>query len=162
MSARLSKSDISENFKHCEYKTNCVRKCCEIGYKFIKNKCLKNNSTAAFAVPVFNQTYFVGTIGDSAKYRVDEITCQVFRLNNSNPDEVYFPQEDGSLWVPLYKSFYANARYCLDEVDKLSAFLCFPEEFVPEPMPVLRKTNAVGRDSFNKLIPNKKHYLLCL
>ncbi|XP_050514680.1 G-protein coupled receptor Mth2-like isoform X14 [Diabrotica virgifera virgifera] len=142
-----NRGNISRSFDGCDLSVNCIRKCCPVGYSYVgkPRKCRVNNSSEPFIAPVYNKTFFVGTVDQTAKFRITDITCLLFRLQNDNPKDFYYLQEDGKLFVPSYNRSYPNNEYCIDEVYTLSAFLCFPEQDVTEPPRTpLQKSNSAG------------------
>ncbi|CAG9838865.1 unnamed protein product [Diabrotica balteata] len=139
-----NRGNVSRNFDNCDLSVNCIRKCCPVGYILVGSQCKVNNSSEPFIVPVFNKTFFVGTVDQSTKFRITDITCLLFRLNNNVPKDAYYVQEDGKLFVPNFNKSFENNEYCIDEIHTLSAFLCFPEKDVVVPKTILQTSNAAG------------------
>lgn len=134
--------DISRDFDDCDYNFSCVRKCCENGYVFYKKKCNKNNSTAPFVVPVYNNKSLIGTISRSAKFNVKPMNCTVYKLKTTS---TYFLQENGSLWVQNYATLYTNDLYCLDEANGVTVYLCFLKKITPLSKIISKVTKATGK-----------------
>nr|CAH7736760.1 unnamed protein product [Callosobruchus chinensis] len=124
----------------CECNTNiCVRKCCQHGFyhhhtEYItdgvsETYCKRNETYAAnFSVPIFNMTDMLYNIDT---FSIGMLTCnedspqRYFKMNESNPDEKYFIQSNGSLYYRKPKRFYPPDRFCVDEEDGLSVYLCY-------------------------------------
>lgn len=148
----------------CDDYRFCLRKCCQHGYyhnrienhrynKF-EGVCLKNtNSSSAelFSVPVYNGTVLVGQIN---KYIIGMLQCnntqtpyQYFKMSNSNPKEKYYVQFNGSLYYPSSnRKIYDNRRFCVDEEEGLSVYLCYSPERLDTYLE--RKVSASGKYSY--------------
>ncbi|CAH2002603.1 unnamed protein product [Acanthoscelides obtectus] len=118
----------------------CVRKCCQHGFYHPYDEfptggiteafCQRNNSYSghAFSIPIFNFTdlvYYADT------FSIGMLTCnenepqRYFKMNNSNPEETYLIQSNGSLYFLSRNLFYAPDRFCVDEQDGMSVYLCY-------------------------------------
>lgn len=125
----------------CEAKT-CVRKCCKPGFFYFRRYCRRNNFTSSFKIPVYiNKTIAIGELGRDGPFSVGVMDCRFFRLNLSGPNGGLYVQEEGALWVPVYRRFYKNSRYCVDELYGASALLCFDE---PVYLSTSREINVIG------------------
>lgn len=128
--------------KHCgcEAKT-CVRKCCKPGFFYYKKYCRRNNFTRPFNVPIhINKTFPTGQLGRDGPFSVGVMDCRFFRLNISNSGGNLYVQEEGTLWSSIYKQFYKNSKYCVDELYGASALLCFPDVYLS----TSREINVTG------------------
>ncbi|XP_023018887.2 G-protein coupled receptor Mth2 isoform X6 [Leptinotarsa decemlineata] len=122
----------------------CVRKCCKMGY-FLRRSICTRNSSSSFKAPVFtNKTNFLGEIANVEGFLIGIIDCQVFKLDKSKPTDQYYVQDDGRLWVPSFQTFYENDRYCIDELDGLTAFVCFNENPPEIPIRPDQELNVLG------------------
>ncbi|XP_060521056.1 G-protein coupled receptor Mth2-like isoform X2 [Cylas formicarius] len=137
--------EVYENssVQNCGCEANyCLRKCCKPGYYLgPKRVCVKNESDAVFQVPVYRELQTLKTESNISNFLVGILHCRYYLLDNYNPNDSYFAQENGYLLVPAFKQFYDNNAYCVDEKDGLSAFLCFDEN---EAADAGRKFNSVG------------------
>lgn len=120
----------------CELRHSCVRKCCQSGFHHFHNEspqhgffvsmCVRKNTTN-FTVPIHDglrQVYV------EDKFMVGMLDCknegwQYFKMNNDDPRQKFYIQRNGSLYYPFYDKIYSNDRYCVDEKDGLTAYLCF-------------------------------------
>ncbi|XP_018569773.1 G-protein coupled receptor Mth2-like [Anoplophora glabripennis] len=122
----------------CEQMHSCVRKCCQSGFHHFHNespehgfsvsRChrVRTNSTN-FTVPIydgFKQVYL------EHKFMVGMLDCknkeyQYFKMSNVDSRQKFYIQKNGSLYYPFYNRMYSNDRYCIDEKDGLTAYLCF-------------------------------------
>lgn len=116
--------------KHCGCEVeSCVRKCCKPGFFYREKNCLRNNSTDLFKIPVHvNKTVPTSELGKDGRFLVGLMNCRYFRINPLLPNEKFYVQEDGTTWVPIYREFYKNSEYCVDELFGASILLCFPSD----------------------------------
>lgn len=123
----------------CESKV-CLQKCCQDGFYHYhfedyspvpQSICIKHNSTS-FNVPIYkgekkkydwNNSFIVGMLQcGNAKW-------QYFKMNNSDPKAKFYIQENGSLYYPQSnRKIFNRDRYCVDEEDGLTIYLCYPNE----------------------------------
>lgn len=126
----------------CTNTFNCIRKCCQFGYfhNYTRDdnkdaKCMRNNSInfSNFSVILHDGTT---KISKTNHFIIGMLICnnsnmlyQYFKMNNLDPTEKVYLQKNGSLYFPNSKrQFYNNERYCVDEGDGLSMFLCYTPE----------------------------------
>lgn len=108
----------------------CVRKCCKMGFSLDGAFCVKSNSSDIFKVPFYtNETVAVGVLEIREDLKVGLMECPFYLLNSSNPEDSYYVQENGDLFV--YSEFVGNDFYCLDDLDGFRVFLCFSEPNLP-------------------------------
>ncbi|XP_050309677.1 G-protein coupled receptor Mth2-like isoform X1 [Anthonomus grandis grandis] len=109
--------------------TRCIRKCCKLGFALQKNKiCLKRTSDEPFQVPLYIKHTSFSTIlsgRNISRFKVGILKCKFFKLDRDNPEDAFFIQENGDLWMPSNGKSYGNGEYCLDERNGLTAFVCF-------------------------------------
>lgn len=126
----------------CDCSTQqCLRKCCRPGYyhNFTRDdnrdaRCIRNTSVS---VSHFSVTVFEGTKEHSVThvFIVGMLRCnntnmipQYFKMDNSDPNEKYYLQTNGTLYFPKSKyKFYSNDRFCVDEDDGLTIYLCYTD-----------------------------------
>ncbi|KAJ8922364.1 hypothetical protein NQ315_004307 [Exocentrus adspersus] len=123
----------------------CVRKCCQSGFThyhdedadtgFFLSVCTrtKNDSSNNFTVPIHDGE---DVFNASQEFKVGTLTCnnpdwQYFRMDNTNPNQQFRIMRNGSLYYEYYGMVYNNDRYCLDEQNGLTAYVCF----TPPPPP---------------------------
>ncbi|KAJ8915752.1 hypothetical protein NQ315_004564 [Exocentrus adspersus] len=127
----------SKNCK-CKNETKCVRKCCQSGFYhyhyedgggIFESVCIKHNFTS-FSVPIYEGTTKKYNVSDG--FIIGTLQCvgnrgwKYFKMNNSNPREAFYIQENGTLYYPASKrKIYSNSKYCVDEEDGLTAYLCY-------------------------------------
>ncbi|CAH2002607.1 unnamed protein product [Acanthoscelides obtectus] len=147
--ATYSTNDQSQ----CNCSGLCVRKCCQYGFYHVhieydsefsyspttvnlrilcigasESFCKKSETLFNFSVPIFNVTQYRYNMTD---FSVGLLTCnensyvRYFKLNNSDPTERYYVQNNGSLYYHRSRRFYAPDRFCVDEEDGLSVYLCY-------------------------------------
>lgn len=105
----------------------CVRKCCTVGFSIDGPFCIKNNSSDFLEVPLYtNKTVALGVLEIRDSLKVGVMKCPFYLLDNSNPTDSFYVQENGDLFV--YDEFVDNDLYCLDDLDGFRVFLCFPEQ----------------------------------
>ncbi|XP_072397057.1 G-protein coupled receptor Mth2-like isoform X7 [Diabrotica undecimpunctata] len=147
-------SEITQNCG-CIDNTTCIRKCCQLGFYLhhvedsvlgiYESVCIKNESaTLNFSVPIYvNESiiyyetdFVIGMLGCN-----EGKLWRYFKMDNTNPSEKFYVQENGTLFYPqsTYK-YYRNDRYCVDEDDGLSVFLCY----TIHPNLLLREFNKTG------------------
>lgn len=108
---------------------DCIRRCCKPGYyRLLGTKyCVKNHTGHSFEVPVYtDETIFVKNVKELKNFIVGPIHCEYFNLNY--PSEEFYIQIDGSAWVPIFKRYFKNDRYCVDEANGFTPLLCLPPE----------------------------------
>lgn len=120
----------------------CVRKCCQYGFSHvhtedpttatIKSTCVRSHKSRNFTVPVYR---LYSKQYNLEKFMVGMLECgnamfwQYFKMNNSDPIEKTYIQENGSLFYPSSSiKIYQNDRYCVDEADGFSVYLCYTPE----------------------------------
>lgn len=150
-------SEVTETCGCVDNRT-CLRKCCQIGYtlyhkedsvyKIYESVCIKNqNPTVNFTVPIYlndtklydENTFMIGMLGCN-KGRL----WNYFKFDNANPKEKYYVQENGTLFYPnSKKKFYANDKFCVDEDEGLSVYLCYTLK--KDYTSLLREFNKTGR-----------------
>ncbi|XP_050514676.1 G-protein coupled receptor Mth2-like isoform X10 [Diabrotica virgifera virgifera] len=134
--------------------TTCIRKCCQLGfyhhhveeprYGIYESVCIKNESASLnFSVPIYNNEsivyyetdFVIGMLGcnEGEFYRY-------FKLNNTDPSEKFYVQENGTLFFKSKNKYYSNDRFCVDEDEGLSVFLCYSS---PNPS-LLQRLNKIG------------------
>ncbi|XP_018569888.1 G-protein coupled receptor Mth2-like [Anoplophora glabripennis] len=125
----------------CENQETCIRKCCQIGFFYYqdedpdatsyKSVCSKHESNA-FSVPVYDGEQKVRDVTEN--FLIGMLNCSdtnvlYVKLNSTEPNRIFYVQNNGSLYYPYYDLILSNERYCVDESDGLGAYLCFePEE----------------------------------
>lgn len=126
----------------CTDTYHCIRKCCQFGFflNFTRNdnkdaKCVRNNSIhfSNFSVILYDGTR---KVAKTNHFITGMLICnntnmihQYFKMNNQDPNEKVYLQSNGSLYFPNSKrKFYNNERYCVDEEDGLSVYLCHTPE----------------------------------
>lgn len=126
----------------CKNMSQCIRKCCQYGFfhNFTREdnedgKCIRNNSMSFtnFTVSLYELS---SKISETNVFIIGMLNCnnsntkhQYFKMNNHDPNEKYFLQTNGYLYYPKsQKMFYSNDRYCVDEEDGLSVYLCYTPE----------------------------------
>lgn len=135
-------SDITK-YCGCSDPKKCLRKCCQQGYylhhkeysvnyTFIEETvCIKNPSHEPFnfRVPIYNKTKLLFY---ENKFMIGLLPCnklepfKYFKINNSDPNELFFIQDNGVLYFPVSdRKFYSNDRFCVDENEGLSVFVCY-------------------------------------
>lgn len=139
--------------QNCGCKSNlCIRKCCKAGFYLGKKRtCRRVNSSDPFDFPAFKKrTTFSRTVTNNDNFTVGVLECRYFKLNKDDPNDTYFLQENGLLWVPYHKSgiYYENTDYCIDELDGNSVFACFAPDNILEIIGV--EVNAYGMIITNK------------
>ncbi|KAJ8915751.1 hypothetical protein NQ315_004563 [Exocentrus adspersus] len=124
----------------CERNDLCIRKCCKPGFYHFHDEDLRsdlyvsvcirkpNNSAKTFKVPVYDGIRKKYEIRD--KFKIGILNCsntkwQYFKLNKSDPNENVYVQKNGSLYYPHAKKMYNIDRYCVDEEDGLTVYLCY-------------------------------------
>lgn len=135
----------------CTKPNLCVRKCCKPGFyhyhdedphvgKFI-SVCtrMRNSNYENFTVPVFDGLREAFRLKD--KFIIGMLNCgnpqwQYFKMNNYDPKERVYIQKNGSLYFPEVNKIYSTDRYCVDEEDGLTFYLCYTPE---------RKSKVVSR-----------------
>ncbi|CAG9856139.1 unnamed protein product [Phyllotreta striolata] len=161
----------------CTEARRCIRKCCQLGYSLhhvedaargiyeSTNLCYKReNFTHNFTVPVYSN---YTKLREESTFLVGMLTCnrdealRYFKLNDKDPNEKYYLQGNGSLFYPHSKrKFYLNDRYCVDEKDGLSVYLCFTQK---DRRNTLRQFNSIGKLEQNMSIATNVLLLtLCL
>ncbi|KAF5292880.1 hypothetical protein FQR65_LT11132 [Abscondita terminalis] len=104
----------------------CIRKCCEKGYDFEDTICVYNSSSIMFdiydgeiLVDQTRQNIIAGTVKcPNNFYRLDP---------NDLPEDEFFLQKDGRLWVPDYDNYISSDQYCLESTDgNIWAVVCVP------------------------------------
>lgn len=121
----------------------CVRKCCKPGFyhfheedpyvgKFV-SVCtrLMNVTEENFTVPVYDGLREVFLVKD--RFMIGMLNChnpkwQYFKMNNYDPKERVYIQKNGSLYFPEVNKIYSMDRYCVDEEDGLTFYLCYTPE----------------------------------
>lgn len=141
----------------CEDSKRCIRKCCQFGFShnFTRDdnkdgRCIRNDNIVAFNN--FSVILYKGTVKSSETnvFLIGMLNCnntnmiyQYFKFNHSDPNEKYFLQTDGTLYYPhSRRKFYKNDRFCVDEGDGLSVYLCYTPDS-PQRQ-VLRMVNSTG------------------
>lgn len=149
-------STLKSSFCGCTNPHHCIRKCCQFGFfhNFTREdnkdaKCVRNdsNSFVNFSVNLYKDST---KIAKTNVFVIGMLNCnntnmiyQYFKLNNWDPNEKYYVQWNGSLYFPNSKrKFYNNDRYCVDEEDGLSVYLCYSPENSQKQ--VLRLVNCSG------------------
>ncbi|KAG5896047.1 hypothetical protein JTB14_011042 [Gonioctena quinquepunctata] len=148
-------SPVSTKPCACRKTEPCIRKCCQPGFyhfhvedpgkRIFESFCIRNESSQKlFTVPIYNKET---KIHNSIEYTVCPMQCnnndawQYFKMNNLNPEELYYIQKNGSLYYPHSKrKFYDNDRYCVDEEDGLSVYLCYSPD---DPATILSRIVSV-------------------
>lgn len=138
----------------------CVRKCCQKGFylqhiedvydNVYRSVCVKNNDSDSFTVPIYRRREYASNMTLDDNYLIGMLDCkneewQYFKMNNSDIRERFYVQENGSLYYPhsRYK-YYDNSRYCIDEQDGLTAFLCYSPQHPSKSMS--RIINSIGNN----------------
>lgn len=125
----------------------CIRRCCKPGFTYKMRFCY-GNSTDKLNIPLYtNKTNLVKVLDDSYEHFVVGVPkCLMFRL--SYPEEGFYIQErTKDVWIPKFEKFYNSSRYCLDELNGFTPFLCFTSPS-PRTVPLDQKidtSNTVGR-----------------
>ncbi|XP_018567316.1 probable G-protein coupled receptor Mth-like 10 isoform X3 [Anoplophora glabripennis] len=120
----------------------CLRKCCKSGFyhfhdedaftgKFVSVCTRMENSSETFSVPVYDGLRNVSEFKD--KFVIGMLNCnnpqwQYFKMDNLNPKERVYVQKNGSLYYPGVNRMYGIDRYCVDEEDGLTFYLCYTPE----------------------------------
>lgn len=149
-------SDVSsykyrnESVQNCNCTTNfsnCIRKCCALGFYASKGMCFRynNSNERAFNVPVYRNRKFVRNVSEKDGIVVGVMqNCSFFPLEpEKHPDkDRMFVQENGGLVTGEY-GFVENDVFCVDEIMGIgfSAFMCYSNE---EEKITLRRVNAGG------------------
>lgn len=138
----------------------CVRKCCQKGFylhhsedvyeNVYESVCIKKNDSDSFTVPIYNrrEKAFDLTLDDD--FLIGMLDCgndgwQYFKMNNSNTKERFYIQKNGSLYYPYSRyKFYDNSRYCIDEQDGLTAFLCYTPQHPSKSVSIF--INSIGNN----------------
>ncbi|KAJ8978554.1 hypothetical protein NQ317_006115 [Molorchus minor] len=123
----------------CNEISTCVRKCCRSGFYhyhdenpqtgYYNSVCIRNETPRNFSVSIFKGTDKKYDLNDG--FMIGMLNCdnenyyQYFKMDNSDPRQKFFIQENGSLYYQHYGKVYKNDRYCVDERDGLTAFVCF-------------------------------------
>lgn len=127
---------------NCTDHNRCIRKCCQFGFfhNFTRDnnsdaKCIRNGS---IAISDFTVSLYEGTVKKTETdiFIIGMLNCnnsdmsqQYFKMNNWDPNERYFLQTNGTLYFPnSHSKFYKNDRYCVDEEDGLTVYLCYTPE----------------------------------
>lgn len=135
----------------------CIRKCCQKGFylqhyedafeNVFESICIKNESDS-FTVPIYNRRENVHNLTIADNFMIGMLDCgnddwQYFKMNNSDIMERTYIQENGSLYYPAsrYKIYDSN-RYCVDEQDGLTIFLCYTN--IKPGVYVSRIVNSIG------------------
>lgn len=125
----------------CSDAKKCIRKCCRFGFyhNFTRDdnkdsRCIKNDTItfSNFSVDIYKQSR---RISKTNVFVIGMLNCnntmkyQYFKMNNRDPSEKYYLQNSGLLYYPNSKrKFYSNDRYCVDEEDGLTVYLCYTPE----------------------------------
>lgn len=147
----------------CKESNHCIRKCCQFGFfhNFTRDdnkdgKCIRNASIKIYNYTV---TLYEGTTKklDTNIFLVGMLNCnntdmtyQYFKMNNMDPNEKFYLQTNGSLYYPnSHRKYYNNDRFCVDEEDGLSVYLCYSPE--TKEKRVKRLVNSTGIVIFSLL-----------
>lgn len=149
----------------CEKTRVCIRKCCQKGFylqhyenpfeNVFESFCIRNESDS-FNVPIYNRRENVYNLTIEDNFMIGMLECgnddwQYFKMNNSDKMERTYIQENGSLYYPTSRyKIYDSSRYCVDEQDGLTIFLCYTN--IKPGVYVSRIVNSVG-NNFQLLFP---------
>lgn len=114
----------------------CIRRCCKPGFIYKRRYCYANSSEVLNVSVYRNKTNLAKVLENSYEnFIVGVPKCQMFKLNF--PEEKFYIQDDTkAVWVPLYNKFYNNSRYCVDEFNGFTPYLCFTSTSrTTEPIP---------------------------
>lgn len=133
--------NVSEQNCGC---SSCIRRCCKPGYTYSQRYC-HANSNDTLLVPVYrNKLILVDTLFEIENFVVGVPDCVMFRLDY--PDEEFFIQNEGKdVWVPMYNQFYNNSRYCVDEMNGFTPFLCFSSLTRGTEGQTVHESNTLGK-----------------
>lgn len=155
-------STLNSSFCNCARRDQCIRKCCRFGFfhNFTRDdnedgRCIrnKNNSFNNFSVSLYKGKV---KTSETNSFLIGMLNCnntnmmyQYFKLNNWDPNEKYFLQANGTLFYPNSKrKFYSNDRFCVDEEDGLSVYLCYTPDSPQKTVSRLVNTTGIVILSF--------------
>ncbi|KAK9871569.1 hypothetical protein WA026_012950 [Henosepilachna vigintioctopunctata] len=107
----------------------CLRKCCANGYFIRKQKCVRSDRFNKFDVALYENENFTRYYEGDGLIVGTMIDCDFFPLKpHVDPEESFYVQENGDLWVPLYQKLYKTSHYCLDYLHNRTqiSLICFP------------------------------------
>ncbi|XP_031355942.1 G-protein coupled receptor Mth2-like isoform X5 [Photinus pyralis] len=114
----------------------CVRKCCPVGRLMFGTRC--QESDISFAPLVYGD-HLLNVTNDHFYYiESNECPMGLYKLEPNEPEDEFFIQEDGRLYVPSQKAFFNPEDYCTDFfIDGegphyLSVLVCFKEDVDPD------------------------------
>lgn len=124
---------------------SCIRRCCKPGFIY-RNQFCYNNSSDNLVVPIYkNRTILVNVLSNIEPFSVGVPNCVMFRLNF--PDEEFYIQNDSKdVWVPTYNKFYNSNRYCVDELNGFTPFLCFSSSTRQSDDQHVTQLNTLGKN----------------
>ncbi|XP_018567276.1 uncharacterized protein LOC108907922 [Anoplophora glabripennis] len=141
----------------CEKTRPCIRKCCQKGFylqhyedafeNVFESVCIKKESHS-FNVPICSRRENIYNLTVEDNFMIGMLDCknddwQYFKINNSDITERVYIQENGSLYYPASRyKIYDSSRYCVDEEDGLTVFLCYTN--TKPSVYVSRIVNSVG------------------
>ncbi|KAL3275853.1 hypothetical protein HHI36_020594 [Cryptolaemus montrouzieri] len=108
----------------------CLRKCCSPGFYIEKQKCVRKFNSRKFDIPLHDKESFI-QLYDENDFIVGTMeNCNFYLLNkDADPDDAFYVQVNGDLWLPSYQQTQEKSRYCLEFLknDSLVALVCFPD-----------------------------------
>lgn len=122
---------------------SCIRRCCKPGFVYRQQFCYYNSSDFLKVSVYTNTTVLVNILSGIENFLIGVPNCVLFRLNYPS-EEFYIQSESKDVWVPTYNKFYNSNRYCVDELDGFTPFLCFNVERNSFDGNVV-KTNTLGK-----------------
>ncbi|XP_018567323.1 probable G-protein coupled receptor Mth-like 10 isoform X9 [Anoplophora glabripennis] len=121
----------------------CVKKCCKSGFyhsyvedvynKIFSRNCTRmKNPSEAFRIPIYDGLRKVYELKN--KFIIGMLNCsnpkwQYFKMEpRLYPKEKVYIQPNGSLYYPAKDMMYGSDRYCVDEEDGLTFYVCYTPE----------------------------------
>lgn len=98
--------------------------------------------------PVYsNKTILVNVLLEIEAFLVGVPDCVLFRLDFPT-EEFYIQSDSKNVWVPTYNKFYNSDRYCVDELNGFTPFLCFTNATQTG---YITESNTVGKNFYSCL-----------
>lgn len=141
--------NVSEQNCGCQ---RCIRRCCKPGFTYRQQFCY-GNSNESLTVPVYtNMTILVNVLSGIENFVVGTPDCVLFRLDFPS-EEFYIKNDNKDVWVPQYNRFYNSNRYCVDELNGFTPFLCFTSIIRQEPEGLtLDETDTLGKNFSSNIV----------
>lgn len=115
----------------CNCSGPCIRKCCSYEYSYSYGKCLKSRDKFDLAIQVYDQTAYRYTENSKEEFSLGFMSsCKVGTLLPAKvPDETFYVQTDGKLWIPSISEMKERDKYCIENTlhNGLVAFVCLSQ-----------------------------------